>query len=253
MYELPFQDAPVNAQSNNLRNNGLNAVSFNFVTSSTNAPTTALSTYITASATNKEGEGNRAYFENVDISSFIPQVESLEENFERRSNVLEHSLPRRSTETPPEQLKVTNHVLLRETTLEKNQRKLNESACCNLPKPERWTPKARPRNTSKKGRGWAPWMPHVSQRCQFRRRTPEPRYQSTAEKRSLIPKYPKTSEWYRKPHEERPGNLRRGTGPPLNSTLGSVMIQPYQPPKPTLINQEGISEDANAELYDVPR
>lgn len=121
MYELPFQDAPVNAQSNNLRNSGLNAVSFNFVTSSTNAPTTALSTCITVSATNNEGEGNRAYFENADISSFIPQVESLEENFERRSNVLEHSLPGRSTEAPPEQLKVTNHVLLRETTLEKTK------------------------------------------------------------------------------------------------------------------------------------
>jgi len=64
----------VNAQSNNLRNNGLNAVSFNFVTSSTNAPTTALSTCITVSATKKR-KRKRAighYFKNVDISSFIP-------------------------------------------------------------------------------------------------------------------------------------------------------------------------------------
>ena len=109
----------MNAQSNSLRNNGLKAVSFNFVTSSTNASTTALSTCITVSATKRKGEGNRAYFRNIDIPSCIPQVESLEENFERRSNVLEYRLPRRSTKAPSEQLKVTNHVLLCEMTLRK--------------------------------------------------------------------------------------------------------------------------------------
>ena len=70
---LGWDCLPVNAQSNSLRNMGRNAVSFNFVTNSTNAATTALSTYTTISDIIKsKRRAGVAYIKNVYISPFIP-------------------------------------------------------------------------------------------------------------------------------------------------------------------------------------
>lgn len=53
-----------------------------------------------------------AYIVNIHILPFIPQVKSLEENFERGTDVLKHRRPSCGANAPSEQLKITNYVLL---------------------------------------------------------------------------------------------------------------------------------------------
>lgn len=108
------QGLPVNAQSNNLRNKGRNAASFNFATSSTNAATTERSTCIKISAIAKCKRAGVAYTKNIYISPFIPEVKSLEENFEGGTDMFEHRWPRCSANASSEQLEITNYMLLRE-------------------------------------------------------------------------------------------------------------------------------------------
>jgi len=73
LQRITSQGLPVNDQSNNLRNKGRNAVSFNFVTSSTNAATTAFYTCITISAiTKSKRRAGVAYIKNIYILPFIP-------------------------------------------------------------------------------------------------------------------------------------------------------------------------------------
>jgi hypothetical protein len=97
-------------------------VSFNFVTSSTNAATTAPSTCITISAIAiSKRWAEVAYIKNIYISPFIPQVKSLEENFERGTDVLEHRRPRCGTNASSEQLEITNYMLLRDKNIERTE------------------------------------------------------------------------------------------------------------------------------------
>ena len=52
-----------------------------------------------------------AYPRNVQIAAFIPQVESLDKDFERGAYVLQDSWSSRGAKTSPEQLKITDNVL----------------------------------------------------------------------------------------------------------------------------------------------
>ena len=52
-----------------------------------------------------------AYPRYVQIAAFIPQVESLDEDFERGPYVLQDSWSSRCAKTSPEQLKITDNVL----------------------------------------------------------------------------------------------------------------------------------------------